>query len=103
VDARLKPTRQNAYTLPHFHRSIKYFPPPPVFLYRTNYKFKPKWIMEVLKTIKKVGDRLYGLYSKGFDTVFDVLFGSFSADKMMSMYCNEAYYMTPGGVIRREE
>jgi hypothetical protein len=59
--------------------------------------------MEVLKIIKKIGGMLYGLYSKGFDAAFDVLFGSFSADKMMSMYCNEAYYMTPGGVIRREE
>jgi hypothetical protein len=59
--------------------------------------------MKVLKTIRKIGNTMYKMYSKTFNTVFDILFGPFNADSMMSMYCNEDYYMTSGGVIMREE
>jgi hypothetical protein len=59
--------------------------------------------MKVLETVRKVGNMIYKVYSKVFDAIFDVLFGSFNADSMMGMYCNEDYYMTSGGVIMRNE
>ena len=59
--------------------------------------------MKILKTIRKVGNRMYQGYSKAFNVLFKVLFGSFQTAGMIDMYCNEHYYMTSGGVIMREE
>ena len=60
-------------------------------------------MMKVLKTIKKVGNIIYKVYSQTFNVIFNVLFGSFKTADMIDMYCNEHYYMTSGGVIMREE
>ena len=59
--------------------------------------------MKVLKIIRKVGNIMYQVYSKAFNAIFNVLFGSFKTARMIDMYCNEHYYMTSGGVIVRKE
>jgi hypothetical protein len=59
--------------------------------------------MKVLETVRKVGNMIYKVYSKMFDAIFDVLFGSFKAVGMMDMYCNEYYHITSGGVIMKNE
>lgn len=59
--------------------------------------------MKILETIRKVWNIVYNEYSNGFDAVFNILFGSFKTASMTDMYCNEHYYMTPGGVIMRRE
>ncbi|MDR1181860.1 MAG: hypothetical protein LBL13_07765 [Bacteroidales bacterium] len=48
--------------------------------------------MRLLKTVRKIGNIIYKVYFKvGVKHVLPLLFGSFSADTMMSMYCNEDY------------
>ena len=59
--------------------------------------------MKVLKTIRKIWNVVYQAYSKAFNAMFNVLFGSFQTARMVDMYCNEHYYMTSGGVIMREK
>ena len=56
-----------------------------------------------MKTIRKIRNVIYQAYSKAFNAVFNVLFGSFQTARMIDMYCNEHYYMTSGGVIIRKE
>ena len=59
--------------------------------------------MKAIKTIKKISTIMYNTYSKLFNTIFDVLFGSFITTSMIDMYCNEHYYMNSDGIIMREE
>ena len=59
--------------------------------------------MKILKTIRKIWNVMYLVYSKAFNAILDVLFGSFNTARMVDMYCNEHYYMTSGGVIIRKE
>ena len=55
--------------------------------------------MQTLNTMKIAGNITCKVYAKFFETMFDVLFGSFKSASMIDMYCNEHYYMTSGGVI----
>ena len=45
--------------------------------------------MNILKTIRKVGNRMNKALFKIFNAIINVLFGSFKIARMIDIYCNE--------------
>ncbi|KAA6340186.1 hypothetical protein EZS27_011930 [termite gut metagenome] len=60
--------------------------------------------MKVLKSVRKLLWKVWKMYSRMFDYLFEWVFIPNKLVRLQEMYCIESYTMTSGGVIvRRDE